>query len=391
MTIAPPTIDSSEPFVLLDDARPGGGAHLYRNLERVIVAEAADDVAHALAQVRQAVRGGCHAAGFVGYSARSAFEVRLGRDARSDDALPCLWFGVFAERVALDADMLLTLLADAGPATISSVRPSIDFANYAAAFERVKALITAGDIYQANLTFQAAIELAGSPLAIHNLLRERSASAWGGIVHTGSRWIVSASPELFFSLENDQLSTKPMKGTAPADADIAALRDDPKQRAENLMIVDLLRNDMSRVSVPGSVRVTRLFEVERYPTIQQMTSTIEARLLPALDAIDVMEALFPCGSITGTPKIRAVEITNGLETSARGLYTGAIGRFSPNGDAAFNVAIRTLVMARDGRSACLGLGSAIVADSDVRDEWSECLAKARFACPDLQAASFLNT
>ena len=391
MTIAPATIDSSEPFVLLDDARPGGIAHLYRNLKKIIVAEAADEVAHALAQIRQAVRGGCHAAGFVSYGARSAFEVRLGQDDSPDDALPCLWFGLFAERVALDADMLSALLADAGPATISSVRPLIDFTTYASAFQRVKALIIAGDIYQANLTFQTAIELAGSPLAIHDLLRGRSASAWGGIIHTGSRWILSSSPELLFRLDGRQLSTRPMKGTAPPDADIAALRDDPKQRAENLMIVDLLRNDMARVCVPGSVRVTQLFQVERYPTIQQMTSTIEARLLPALDAIDVLEALFPCGSITGAPKIRAVEITNALETSARGLYTGTIGRLSPNGDAVFNVAIRTLVMDRAGRSARLGLGSAIVADSDVREEWSECLAKARFVCPDLQAASFLNT
>lgn len=387
MTTASATIDSSEPFVLLDDARPGGTAHLYRAVKGIIVAETADDVA--LARIREAVRGGCHAAGFLSYGARSAFEVRLGQDDSPDDALPCLWFGIFAERVALNASMISDLLA--GPATISSVKPLIDFATYAAAFERAKALIIAGDIYQANLTFQTAIELAGSPLAIHNLLRGRSASAWGGIVHTGSRWILSSSPELFFRLERGRLSTKPMKGTAPAGADLAALRDDPKQRAENLMIVDLLRNDMARVCEPGSVRVTRLFEVERYPTIQQMTSTIEARLLPMLDAIDVLEALFPCGSITGAPKIRAVEITNALETSARGLYTGAIGRLSPDGDAVFNVAIRTLIMDRDGRSARLGLGSAIVADSDAHEEWSECLAKARFVCPDLQAASFLNT
>ncbi len=251
MTTASATIDSSEPFVLLDDARPGGAAHLYRDVKGIIVAEAADEVATALVRVREAVRGGCHAVGFVSYSARSAFEVRLGQDDQPEDALPCLWFGLFAERVALDADALSGLLADAGQATISSVKPLIDFATYAAAFERVKALIIAGDIYQANLTFQTAIELAGSPLAIHNMLRGRSASARGGIVHTGSRWILSSSPELFFRLERGRLSTKPMKGTAPADADIAALRDDPKQRAENLMIVDLLRNDMARVCEPG--------------------------------------------------------------------------------------------------------------------------------------------
>lgn len=377
----PIMIDSSKPFVLLDNAQAGGIAHLYRHVKGIIIAQTADQVADALQQVREAVRDGCHAAGFVGYGARSAFEVRLGQDKAPDDTLPCLWFGIFGERVVVEATVLSRSLADAGEAIISNFMPLVDFATYAAAFERVKSLIITGDIYQANLTFQAVVDLRGSPLAVYKMLRDRSASAWGGIIHTGSRWILSASPELFFHLEGDQLTTKPMKGTAPPDADITALRDDPKQRAENLMIVDLLRNDMARVCVPGSVRVMRLFEVERYPTIQQMSSTIKARLFPALDAINVIEVLFPCGSITGAPKIRAVEITNALETSARGLYTGAIGRFSPDGSAAFNVAIRTLVMDRDGRSARLGLGSAIVADSDLHEEWSECLAKARFAYP----------
>ena len=390
MILSTPAINLSEPFVLLDDARAPGAAHLYRDCQGCVVANDPADVPLALDQLRRARGHGLHAAGFIGYGARAAFEPRLGFDPLVGN-LPCLWFGLFAQRVAISAETLGVMLESAGHATITNFRPLSDFEAYGAAFAKVKALIEAGDIYQANLTFQAAVDVSGAPFAIYRSLRERGRAAWGGVVHTGSRWIVSASPELFFRIDDGQLITRPMKGTAPPDADIRVLRDDPKQRAENLMIVDLLRNDMARVSEPGSVKVTKLFDVERYPTIQQMTSTIESRLLPDRDAIDVLRALFPCGSITGAPKIRAVEITNQLEPDPRDLYTGAIGRLSPNGDAAFNVAIRTLVLDQGGHSARLGIGSAIVADSEVEEEWRECLAKARFACPDLQAASFLST
>jgi para-aminobenzoate synthetase/4-amino-4-deoxychorismate lyase len=156
------------------------------------------------------------------------------------------------------------------------------------------------------------------------------------------------------------------------------LRSDPKQRAENLMIVDLLRNDLSRVAVPGSVAVPELFKVERYPTVQQMVSTVTARISPGRGAIDVLAATFPCGSITGAPKLRAMEIIAGVECHARGIYTGAIGHIDPNGEAAFNVAIRTLHLKPGDRHATLGLGSGIVADSDPAAEWQECLAKGAF-------------
>jgi para-aminobenzoate synthetase/4-amino-4-deoxychorismate lyase len=194
---------------------------------------------------------------------------------------------------------------------------------------------------------------------------------------------LSFSPELFFALEGGRLTTRPMKGTArrapspEADrAAAAALAADAKNRAENLMIVDLLRNDLSRVAQPGSVAVDRLFEVETYPTIHQMTSTVSARLREEADAVDVIEALFPCGSVTGAPKIRAMEVIAEVERQPRGLYTGSIGAISADGSAAFNVAIRTLVLA-DGR-ASLGLGAGIVADSDAESEWAECLSKAAF-------------
>ena len=195
--------------------------------------------------------------------------------------------------------------------------------------------------------------------------------------------MLSLSPELFFALHDGKVTTRPMKGTAPPDADPRVLTEDPKQCAENLMIVDLLRNDLSRVAATGSVAVPELFRVERYPTVQQMTSTVTAQLANGRDAVDVIGALFPCGSITGAPKIRAMEAIGEIERRRRGVYTGSIGRIDAGkdaggGDAAFNVAIRTLVLDEGGGSALLGLGSGIVADSVAASEWTECLAKGAF-------------
>jgi para-aminobenzoate synthetase / 4-amino-4-deoxychorismate lyase len=225
----------------------------------------------------------------------------------------------------------------------------------------------------------------GDPLALYAGLRARAKAGYGGIIWTGEDWLLSLSPELFFALKGDKLTTKPMKGTAmrgsdPASDAIAAatLQSDPKQRAENLMIVDLLRNDLSRVAEAGSVAVPQLFHLETYPTVHTMTSTITAQVRDGLDAVDIISAIFPCGSITGAPKIRAMEIINEQEVAPRGAYTGAIGRIDPGGDAAFNVAIRTLHLRECENQATIGLGSGIVADSESGDEWRECLAKGGF-------------
>jgi para-aminobenzoate synthetase/4-amino-4-deoxychorismate lyase len=248
---------------------------------------------------------------------------------------------------------------------------------------KVQALIAAGDIYQANLTFPASLAFTGHPLALYARLRAGSRAPYGAVVHGGGLWLLSFSPELFFRMDGDQLIAKPMKGTARRGADAAedaalaaALHADPKNRAENLMIVDLLRNDLSRVA--HAVQVPALFEVEPYPTILQMTSTITATANPGITAADVLARLFPCGSVTGAPKIRAMEIIAETEAAPRGAYTGSIGAVRANGDAVFNVAIRTLAVAEGAHTATLGLGSGIVADSAPAAEWQECLAKAAF-------------
>ena len=378
------------PYVLLDDARPGGIARLYRDPARVLVASAPGEVAGVLDAIRDGLSDGLHAAGFLAYGAGAAFEDR----APASPGDPLAWFGLFERVEPFDP----AALPDPRSVWVGPAEPGIDFATYAARLDEVLALIRAGDIYQANLTFPASARVIGNPLAAYARLRAASAAGWGAVVSTGEAVHLSLSPELFFSLEAGRLTARPMKGTAPRDPDPAAdraaaeaLAADPKQRAENLMIVDLMRNDLSRVAVAGSVKVPRLFEVERYPTVHQMTSTVEATLAPGRDAVDVMAALFPCGSITGAPKLRAMQAIDAIEGSPRGLYTGAIGHFAPEGDAAFNVAIRTLTLPKGSDRATLGLGSGIVADSRAPDEWNECLAKGAFLTRGARAFDLIET
>ncbi|WP_255601908.1 aminodeoxychorismate synthase component I [Polymorphobacter megasporae] len=383
MSAMMPEFDPARPFVLLDDASRGGSARLFTGLRGEIIATTPADVRPAL----ERLRGPGTYAGFIGFESGYALEPVLTPLARTgDDGLPLLWFGDFAGSAEVDA---AALLGD-GAARIGALAPAIAEADYAAMLDGAAALIAAGDIYQANLTFAARFGVAGHPLAIYRRLRAAAAAPYAALVHTGRAWLLSLSPELFFALDDGTLTARPMKGTAPrgstrSDDDVAAaaLAADPKNRAENLMIVDLLRNDLSRVAAPGSVAVPALFAVERYPTLLQMTSTITATT--AAHPVDVLAALFPCGSITGAPKIRAMQVIADLEAGPRGVYTGSIGHISGD-SAAFNVAIRTLVMKGDG-SARIGLGAGIVADSVAADEWRECLAKGAFlhrrAPPDI--------
>ena len=386
------------PFVLLDDARAAdaGPARLYAAPHAIIVAHREEEVRPAFARLRAALAAGAHAAGYVGYEAGHALEPRLAGLAR-DATMPLLWFGLFDRVRLLNPDETAALLPDPAGAFAGAPEPELAEADHARAAARVLAYIAAGDIYQANLSFRATVRIAGDPLALYARLRAASAAGWGGVVATGTHRLLSASPELFFTLSADgDLVARPMKGTAPAASDPAALAADPKQRAENLMIVDLLRNDLARVAEPGSVRVPALFEVERFPTLHQMTSTVTARRRAGCDAVDVLAALFPCGSVTGAPKIRAQQIIAELEGSARGPYTGAIGWLAPDGDAAFNVAIRTLVLqesvaAEGGGDATIGLGSAIVADSTATGEWRECLAKGAFVTAGARPFDLIET
>lgn len=368
------------PFVLLDDARPGGApARLYADPVEIVRADRPDEVLPALEKLRAARSRGLDAVGYLRYEAAAGLEPRL---SDLSGPGPLLWFGLFRgyQEVVPDA-----ILPDPAGAWAGAPRPAIERSVYAARFARVAERIVAGDIYQANLTFRAEVVTAGAPASLYALVRGRAAAGYGALIATGEEWLLSFSPELFFALQGGTLTARPMKGTAVRDIDpkqdaanAAELRADPKQRAENLMIVDLMRNDLSRVARAGSVAVPQLFHVEHYPTVHQMVSTITAELSDGRDAIDALSALFPCGSITGAPKLRAMEIIAETEDAPRGVYTGAIGRLDADGDAMFNVAIRTLTLAGDDSRAVLGLGSGVVADSNPEQEWQECLAKGAF-------------
>ena len=372
-------MDPTKPFVLAHDARTGG-ARLFAEPVGIIQAHEPSEVAAAFATMRDAVHQGFWLAGGLSYEAGLALEPRLFAQAPPGELL---WFGQFDAPQSLSASALAALLDRfERPTAIGQATPRIPQAAYFRAVDSVQQLIGAGDIYQANLTFQASVAVGGHPLALFRRLFRTAHAPHAALVYTGRQWWLSLSPELFFQLEARALTARPMKGTAPRQADpqadrasATALAADPKNRAENLMITDLIRNDLARVSVAGSVRVPALFTPETYPSIHQLTSTVTARLAPENSAIDALQALFPCGSITGAPKIRAMQIIGETENEPRGIYCGSIGWIGPDA-AHFNVAIRTLVIA-DGK-ASLGLGSGLVADSVAADEWDECLAKARF-------------
>jgi para-aminobenzoate synthetase/4-amino-4-deoxychorismate lyase len=382
-------------WLLFDDAREGGAEpRLYRSPLDRIVANEFHEIDGALRRIRAALQSGRHAAGYLAYEAGYAFDPHL-REARRKPFGPLLSFGIF-ER--FETPLLSDLLPSPDGAFVGRPRPRTGQRAYEAAALRVRDALFAGDYYQANLTFGNDVELCGHPLAVYARLRGSSRPGWGGVLIDSDRSLLSLSPEQFFTIRDGRIEARPMKGTArrhrATDLDRAEaeqLESDPKQRAENLMIVDLMRNDLARVSVPGSVEVRGLFLVETYPTLHQMVSRIESRLRSGLDAIDVIRTIFPCGSVTGAPKIAAMQALRELEPEPRGAYTGSMGWIEPGGDAAFNVLIRTLEWPTGAARANLGLGSGLVADSVPRDEWAECLLKGDFVRRQSQTFDLIET
>ena len=346
-----------------------------------------DEVLPALERLQQEVARGAHAAGFIAYEAGYALDPALAEAARQG-AGPLLWFGLFDDFAEIDVARWLPAREGAYAA---APLPRISRGDYLSGAERVREHLFEGDFYQANLTFGCDVAIAGDPLALYARLRAASQTGWGGVVRHPDGWLLSLSPEQFFTLRGGVVEAKPMKGTAPLTAPPEALSADEKSRAENLMIVDLLRNDLARVAVAGSLAVPELFVVERYPTLQQMVSRVTATLAPGLDAVDVLRTIFPCGSVTGAPKIAAMLALRELEPEPRGAYTGAMGWIEPGGDAAFNVLIRTLEIGAKPQLARLGLGSGLVVDSNSRDEWDECLSKGAFVTRSMPAVDLLET
>ncbi|MCV6584730.1 MAG: aminodeoxychorismate synthase component I [Marinibacterium sp.] len=367
------------PRVLFDHGPLPGGTQ-FANPARLIRADHPEDVPAALDALQTAHGDGLWLAGYASYELGYLFSPKL-RDLLPDRRdVPLLLFGAF------DGPKPVSPPDDAGPATLSRPEPVWDAATYAAAFDPLKAHIAAGDVYQANLTFAMTARYTGGIDALYAALQAKQPVPHGVLVDLGGPAILSRSPELFFSCSPaGRLVTRPMKGTAPRSDDPARdaqtrdwLQGSEKNRAENLMIVDLLRNDLSRVSQIGSVKVPQLFEIEDYATVFQMTSTIQSQLVSGTTLGDLFAALFPCGSVTGAPKISAMTILRRLEAAARDVYCGSIGWIAPDGAMAFNVAIRTLTCFDDGR-ARLNVGGGIVHDSVCADEYAEALLKSRFA------------
>ena len=373
--------------MILCESGPEGGPALFAGALDHVVADDASAVAPALARLDQLRAQGLWIAGYAAYEAGLALEPRLARLMPDRRDGPLLAFGAYAAPQDAGA-VLAQAAAEAGAVRLAPRHPLISRADYGAAFAKVADYIAAGDCYQINLTFPFESRLeSGTPLGLYGALRARQAVGFGAYADLGTAPVViSRSPELFFAVDAaGRIEARPMKGTAPrssdptVDAHLAeALRTSPKDRAENLMIVDLLRNDIARISAVGSVRVPELFTIDSFATVHQMSSRVVGQLAGAPGLAGLMAALLPCGSITGAPKIRAMEIIREVERHPRGVYCGAIGWMAPDGRASFAVAIRTLRLFQGGR-VVLNVGGGVVYDSTEPGEWEEALWKARFA------------
>ena len=401
-------------FALLDDRESTAGrptSRLYQGFEREHRCVEPDGLDALWARVDADQRTGLHAVLLVDYE-WGAKLLQAGHERLGAGDASALRVLMFREQSMLSAAEASEWLAarESGrsqAAGVMNLACSVDQTAFTQAIARIHEAIAAGETYQVNYTYRLHGQAYGSPLALYRRLRERQPVAYGALIAlpaddasaTATTHVLSCSPELFLRHENGLLTARPMKGTAArvhgAEGDSETARHlslDIKNRAENLMIVDLLRNDLGRIAQTGSVKVPELFAVEPYSTVFQMTSTVQARLKPEVGFADVLRAAFPCGSITGAPKHHTMQLIAGLESTARGLYCGAIGWIdAPHGDVpqglgrcgdfCLSVAIRTLTLGRDVqglRPACLGIGAGIVADSRADDEFEECRLKARF-------------
>jgi para-aminobenzoate synthetase component I len=371
--------------VILVEHGPDGIPALFEGARSLVVANRPSEVARAFERAEAMRRKGLWIAGYVAYEAGYALEPKL------CPLMPRRRAGPLVALAAYDAPrgaggVLDRAEAEGRATSMRAPEPLVMRADYDAAMVQVQAWIASGDCYQVNLTFPMTSQLVtGTPLGLYGAFRRTGAVGHGAYLDLGvGPVIVSRSPELFFALNaKGQIVARPMKGTAPRDPDpvrdaaiSAALQASVKDRAENLMIVDLLRNDISRLARVGSVKVPALFAMEKYSTVHQMTSTIQGQLADAPTLPRLMAALFPCGSVTGAPKIRAMQIIRAVEPHPRGVYCGAVGWMSPDGRADFSVAIRTLSVT--GRDIVMNVGGGVVHGSTATGEWEEALWKARF-------------
>ena len=346
---------------------------VFNNPADVLATNVLEEVPVILEKVQEAVNKGYYAAGYVSYEAAPAFDQAL---VSVPSEMPLVWFGLYeqAEETAPIEDREYQ---------VSEWVPSIGQERYAEAITAIKGRIENGDTYQVNYTLRLEASFSGDSLAFYQDLAKAQSASYSAYLQMDDYTVISASPELFFRINKNQIMTRPMKGTVKRgmtwedDRKKAEwLAASEKNQAENVMIVDLLRNDLSKIARKGTVKVPSLFEIEKYPTVYQMTSTVTAELEETAGLLQIFQALFPCGSITGAPKVKTMEIISELEGSPRNVYCGAIGYLSPNGEAVFNVPIRTVLLNHLTGKAKYGVGGGITWDSEAGDEYEETVAKA---------------
>ncbi|MFE4353813.1 aminodeoxychorismate synthase component I [Peribacillus butanolivorans] len=343
--------------------------------KEVFIAHSLQDVLPQFQKVQAAIEQGYYAAGYVSYEAAPAFEKSF--KVKEGAKMPLLWFGIFEKPEEFPGKIT-------GSFQLNDWESETDSHTYNSGFQTIKAEIEKGNTYQVNYTMRLQSMFEGDDFAFYDRLKRAQRSNYSAYLNIGTHRILSASPELFFRWEDGQLITRPMKGTVKRGVTVKTdqanaewLACSEKNQAENLMIVDLLRNDLGMIAEQGSVQVPKLKEIEKYPTVWQMTSTITAKTKPKTTIIDIFKALFPCGSITGAPKIKTMEIITELENSPREVYCGAIGFITPECEAVFNVPIRTVVIEKETGKAEYGVGGGITWDSVLLEEYDEAFLKAK--------------
>nr|WP_295971023.1 aminodeoxychorismate synthase component I [uncultured Bacillus sp.] len=368
-------INLQEPLLSFEFADLTGAIQTMTFLQphKLIIANRTEEILPCFRLIQKAIKDGYYAAGFLSYESAPAFDPVY--KVKAEQTMPLLWFGIFSKP-------LPDSLSSDGAYQIMNWTPSVNTFEYDTAIKSIKHSIECGDTYQTNYTIQLNSQFQGDDIAYYNRLKRAQSSHYCAYINTGEHRILSASPELFFHLKDGKITTRPMKGTVKrgktSEEDRAHadwLYHSEKNRAENVMIVDLLRNDLGMITKQGTVKVEKLFEIEQYPTVHQMTSTITAEVSANIELADIFKALFPCGSITGAPKVSTMNIISGLEKTPRGVYCGAIGYITPAREAVFNVPIRTVVIHKTGK-AVYGVGGGITWDSTVEGEYEEILAKA---------------
>ncbi|WP_068083559.1 aminodeoxychorismate synthase component I [Polycladidibacter stylochi] len=387
--------------ILLVSNKLNKQSRLYKKPAEYLSCQSLQDVPSFLERIETCRRKGLHLAGYFSYELGYAFEEKLRHKKLKQPCGLLGWFAAFESLQLLNDRETQSYIEQA---KTSDASPDVNFcgfdmskSQYEAAFQAVRDYIAKGDIYQVNLAMRAKIDLNGCPIALFQQLLFSQPVDYAALINTGEKVILSLSPECFLSANEDSLTTKPMKGTIKRGRTLQedlehkqSLQSDAKSRAENIMILDLMRNDLSRVCVHGTVKASNICHVETYRSLLTMTSTVTGQLHEHSGLKEAIRELFPCGSITGAPKLRAMEIIDELEASSRGIYTGSIGYIEPSGDYRFNVAIRTLEIDDNGRGT-IGAGGGIVWDSGVSAEYDECRLKLNFLTGNREEFTIFET